>query len=78
MIAIDARKIRLDDLSQLHVRRWLELAFDGPDGICKLHNLLAITQDHPGHDADATLAEQWELWEECLELAGEFTVVKPR
>jgi hypothetical protein len=78
MIAIDARNVCLDDIAQMHVRRWLELTFDGPNGICKLEKLLALTADHTGHEADATLAEQWDLWESCLELAGSFATAKPR
>ena len=78
MIVIDARKISLEDIASMHVRRWLELAFNTQHGFCSLENMLAITQDHPGHEADATLAEQWDLWENCLELAGGFAVAKPR
>jgi len=78
MIAIDAQKIGLEDLASMHVRRWLELTFDGHSGTCALEYVLTITQDHPGHEADATLSEQWDLWENCLELAGAFTIAKPR
>ena len=78
MIMIDARKIGLEDIASMHVRRWLELAFQGQLGYCALENILTITQEHPGHEADATLAEQWDLWENCLELAGSFVVSKPR
>lgn len=78
MIAIDARKIELKDFASMHVRRWLELAFNDKHGYCALENVLTITQDHPGHEADSTLAEQWDLWESCLELAGAFAVAKPR
>ncbi len=78
MIAIDARKIGLEDIANMHVRRWLELAFNGQHGYCALENVLTITQDHPGHEADATLAEQWDLWESCLELAGTIAIAKPR
>ena len=78
MIVIDARKIGLEDIASLHVRRWLELAFGTQTGFCSLEYLLVITQDHPGHEAEATLAEQWDLWESCLEMAGGFTIAKLR
>lgn len=78
MIAIDVRDIRLEDFAQLHVRRWLILAFSGSHGVCKYDNLLKLTMEHPGHEADATLAEQWDLWECCLELASAYAVAKPR
>ena len=69
MIAIDAYEIGLEDLANIHVRRWLELAFSRCS-TCSLEELVALTHDHAGHDADATLAEQWDLWETCLEYAG--------
>ncbi len=78
MIVIEARNIGLEDIASMHVRRWLQLTFSAQLGYCSLENILAITQDHPGHEADATLAEQWDLWENCLELAGGFTIAKPR
>ena len=78
MIVIDARKISLEDIARMHVRRWLELAFSTQHGLCALENMLAVTQDHPGHEADATLAEQWDLWENCLELVSGFSIAKPR
>ncbi len=78
MVLIDARKVGLEDIANLHVRRWIELAFQGQFGYSAFENVLMFTQGHPGHEADATLAEQWDLWESCLEIAGNSAVVKPR
>lgn len=78
MIAIHPRHIGLEDIASLHVRRWLELTFADRHGTCSLDHVLAFTQDHPGHEPDATLADQWDLWECCLELAGSYAIAKPR
>jgi hypothetical protein len=78
MNTIDARHVGLEDIASLHVRRWLELTFACRGGACSLENVLANTQDHPGHDCDATLADQWDLWECCLEIAGGYATAKPR